>query len=402
MSVLTRTMEESLQGIRVVKAFGAKAYEMAKFDAAANDALRLANHRIRLRIGSITSMTFAFYVAMGLVLWVGGHRVQAGTMTIGQLTEFLAFMTILQLPVRQIIMIVNSSARATSSGARLFEVLDLKPTIGDKIGASDLTLGAGALRFENVCFNYGASEDRVPALSGISFEVRAGETLGVIGAPGSGKTTLAQLIPRFYDVSGGRIAIDGQDVRDVTLASLRQAVGLVAQDVFLFDTSIADNIGYAEPGASRRRLEHASATAELHEHVSGLPLGYETFIGERGVTLSGGQRQRLSIARGILPSPSILVFDDTTSAVDTATEHRIRTALRAATHNRTTIIIAHRISSIMHADEIIVLDEGRIAERGTHFELIAKNGIYAELYRLQSRSEPAVAAADFYPISEAS
>jgi ATP-binding cassette subfamily B protein len=277
--------------------------------------------------------------------------------------------------------VVNNAARAVSSGHRLFEVLDLDPTIRDRAGAQSLVVPRGVLRFENVEFAYDSGGPA--ALTDISFEVERGKTLGILGPPGSGKSTLAQLVPRFYDVTSGRITIDGQDIRDVTLDSLRKAVGIVQQDTFLFDSSVTDNVAYADPAASEERVRDAATTAHIHEFIETLPKSYGTFIGERGTSLSGGQRQRLSIARGVVPDPSILIFDDATSAVDAATEHRLRAALQEATAKKTTVIIAHRLSSLMHADEIIVLQSGRITERGTHAELVKGSGHYAELYRLQ-------------------
>jgi ATP-binding cassette subfamily B multidrug efflux pump len=386
MSTLTRVMEENLQGVRVVRAFSSHAHELQKFDEAGDAALALSNERIAIRAGSMAVMTSGYYLAMAFVLWVGGHRVASGQITIGQLTEFLTFMTVLQMPVRQIGMIMNASARAVSSGRRLFEVLDLEPTIRDEPGAKPLVLREGTLRFENVSFSYGRGSPAV--LDGISFTVEAGRTLGIVGPSGSGKSTLVQLIARFYDVSGGRITIDGQDIREVTLDSLRNAVGVIQQDVFLFDDSVANNIAYADPDAEEHRLIDAASTAQIHDHVASLPLGYETRIGERGVSLSGGQRQRLAIARGMVPDPAIIAFDDATSAVDAATEQLVRQALRAATSSQATIIVSHRIGSLMHADEIIVLDKGRIVERGDHDELLAAGGYYAALYRAQSLSAP--------------
>jgi len=391
MSVLTRVMEENLQGVRVVRAFSSKSFEMEKFDRADEEALALSNERISIRSRSMTLINAGYYLAMALVLWVGGHRVAAGQITIGQLTEFLTFMTILQMPVRQIGMIVNSSARAVSSGKRLFEVLDLEPSIKDRLGAPPLALTRGELRFRNVSFSYDSRPGAPPVVENISFRVGPGETLGLIGPSGSGKSTLAQLIGRFYDVTSGQITIDGQDIREVTLASVRAAVGLVQQDVFLFDDSVQGNVAYADPECEEHRLIDAALTSQMHDYVTSLPSGYGTQIGERGVSLSGGQRQRLSIARGLLPEPAIMIFDDATSAVDAATEHRVRHALREATRSRVTIIISHRVGSLMHASEIIVLDRGRILERGAHADLMAKNGYYATLYRAQS---PPVATPD--------
>ncbi len=387
MSDLTLTMEENLQGIRVVRAFASKNLELAKFDQTAQSALRLANRRITIRMGSMSMMNAAYYTAMGLVLWIGGQRVSQGVMTVGTLTEFLTFMTLLQQPIRQVGMIVNSSSRATSAGSRLFEVLDAVPTIEDDTNARDWVPGAGVLRFEAVDFAYDRRPGGRKILSGISFEVGPGKTLGIVGPPGSGKSTLAHLIPRFYDVTGGKITLDGQDIRSVTLDSLRRAVGLVQQEIFLFDVSVHDNVAYAEPWAEEQRVVEAASIAQIHDHVAGLPDGYGTRVGERGVALSGGQRQRMSIARGLLAGRAIMVLDDSTAAIDTATEQRVRSSLRTAVSNRGTIIIAHRLSSLLHADEILVLDEGRIIQRGTHAELLREGGNYADLWALQNRTD---------------
>ena len=391
MSVLTLTMEENLQGIRVVRAFAAKRFEMAKFDRAANAALVYAYRRIVLRFRAVSVMTLSFYASMGALLWVGGHRVAAGTMTAGRLTEFLAYMTLLQAPIRQIAMIFAAAARATSSGGRLFEILDLAPEIADAPDAPELVVTDGVLRFEHVDFAY---EPGKPVLRDVSFEVRAGMTLGVVGPPGSGKSTIANLIPRFYDVTGGRITIDGQDVRGVTLASLRRCVGLVQQEAFLFDATVTNNIAYADPWAETARIEGAARTAQIHDYVASLPAAYATRVGERGVALSGGQRQRMSIARGVTPGPGVMIFDDSTAAIDAVTEKRVRDALAEATAAKATIIIAHRLSSLMHADEILVLEEGRIVERGSHDQLIALGGEYADLFALQTRAEQGLSIAD--------
>lgn len=381
MALLTRSMEENLQGLRVVRAFAAEPFELGKFDLVAGAALRIARYRVRLRALAITGMQASFYLAMAVVLWVGGTRVAAGRMTVGGLTEILAFMTIVQQPVRQIVMIVNSAARATSSGQRLFEILDREPLIRDASHAKSLDPVVGVLRFEEVDFAYAGGP---PVLKGISFEVRPGKTLGIVGAPGSGKSTIAHLIPRFYDVTGGRITLDGHDIRDLTLESLRTAVNLIAQDLFLFDIRASDNIAYADPDADDLRVVAAAENAHIHDHLMGLPQGYYTPVGERGVSLSGGQRQRLSIARGSLPEPHVMVLDDSLSAVDTATEAALRAQLSAASAARATVIIAHRLSSLAGADEIIVLDCGVIVERGTYAELVALGGHFAAIHALQS------------------
>jgi ATP-binding cassette subfamily B protein len=283
-------------------------------------------------------------------------------LTVGGLTQVLATMTILQMPVRQIIMIANAAARAASSGQRLFAVIDRAPQVADAPHAHDLVEARGILRFEDVHFRYaGAQQD---ALRGISFTVGPGQVLGVVGAPGAGKSTLAHLIPRFYEPTAGRITLDGHDVSALTLSSLRRAVGIVAQDIFLFDTAAADNIAYAVPDADDTHIVEAAETARIHEHIAAMAQGYATRLGERGVSLSGGQRQRMTIARGLAAAPAVLVLDDSLSALDTATEQQLRDALRSSRRKGATIVIAHRLSALADADEIIVLDEGRIAERG--------------------------------------
>ena len=381
LSSLTKVMDENLGGIRVVRAFASQDHEMKKFDGASNEALALANTQVGIRASSISIMGLAFMVAMAAVLWIGGLRVIDGEMTAGELTQFLAFMSILLQPVRQIGMMVNGYARGAASGGRLFAVLDLEPDIQDKPDAKDLEITEGALEFHNVSFGYEGEH----TLNGVSFKAEPGHTVGIVGPPGSGKSTIAHLAPRFYAPIEGYITIDGQDLRDVKLESLRRAVGVVEQDTFLFTASVEHNVAYGDPWAPDDRVELASKYAQLGDYIERLPGGYDTMVGERGVSLSGGQRQRLSIARSIMLKPKLIVFDDSTAAIDAATELRIRAALAVLTKDRATIIISHRLSSLMHADEILFIEEGKIVERGTHDELLAIGGHYNDLYELQIR-----------------
>ncbi len=384
LSELTKVMEENLGGIRVVRAFAAQAFELVRFDIISREAVEIAHERIFLFVRNTTQMTFMYFLATALVLWVGGHKVLDGDISLGQLAEFLAFMAILQMPVRQIGWMINSIARASTCGGRLFAVLDLDPSVADRPGAKPLAITDGVLRFENVEFNYPAWTDDQRTLSGIDLEARPGKTIGIVGPPGSGKSTVAHLMGRYYDVTGGRITIDGQDIREVTLHSLRDAVSIVQQQPFLFTASINHNLAYGDPWAGRTDIQRSASAAQLHSYIRQLPTGYRTLVGERGVSLSGGQRQRLSIARSVILDSAVLILDDSTAAVDAATELRIRNALKDLVKERAVIIIAHRLSSLMHADEIVFLDEGRIVERGSHDELIALGGRYRELYDLQS------------------
>ena len=386
LGVLSQVMEENLAGIRVVRAFAAQDHEMAKFDASSRDALDYSHQRIDVRVRNTSAMTLAFFAAMGLVLFHGGRQVAAGEITVGTLATFLTFMTILQMPVRQLGLMVNAYARASTCGARLFQLLDLPVEIGDAPEARDLEITEGTLRLQDVGFAYtGAGGHH--AVSGISFEAKRGETIGILGAPGAGKTTLMHLIPRFYDPTEGAITIDGQDLRDVTLGSVREAVAIVQQDSFLFTTTIENNIAYAAPLTQERRIHGVAESAQLHDYILGLPQQYGTVVGERGVSLSGGQRQRLSIARTLMTEPAVLIFDDSTAAIDAGTESRIRAALHRYAKDRVTLIVAHRLASLKNADRILFMEDGKIVESGTHDELLALGGRYKALHDLQMHPE---------------
>ena len=377
---LTTTMQENLAGIRVVRAFSAQKYEESKFDVTACEVvdLRMSAARTHARGGG--SISFAFLVAWAIVLWVGGEKVISGDLSEGELTQFFFYLALLRFPVRMLIMIINSTARASSAGGRIFEVLDIPSEIADESQAVPLNVTDGVLRFDDVSFSYGDA----PALSGISFEARKDHTVGIVGAPGSGKSSITNLIPRFYDPTSGSVSIDGTDLKTATILSVRQAIGLVEQDPFLFDGSIKDNIRYGDVTASDEKVIAAAQIAQIHDFIDGLPDGYETELGERGVGLSGGQRQRVAIARTLLTDSPILVLDDSTSSVDAGTDARIRLALKELTQGQTTIIIAHRLGSLQHADEILVLDNGKVVERGSHDELLALDGHYRQLWDLQS------------------
>jgi ATP-binding cassette subfamily B protein len=300
-----------------------------------------------------------------------------GSLTAGSFVAFNLYLGMLVMPLRSLGMWIGQAQRATAAGERIFEVIDEPEEVADAPHARELPPGDGRIRFEDVAFEY--LPDR-PVLRGVDLEIEPGRTIALIGHTGSGKTTLTSLVPRFYDVTGGRVTVDGVDVRDVKLASLRREIGVIAQDPFLFSASVRENIAFGSGDLSEADVEAAARAAQAHEFIEKLPQGYDTVIGERGITLSGGQRQRIAIARALAIDPRILILDDATASVDATTEARIRAGLRSAMRDRTTLIIAHRLSTIALADEIVVLDEGRIAASGTHEELRHTSAIYREIY----------------------
>ncbi|HYO30259.1 MAG TPA: ABC transporter ATP-binding protein [Thermomicrobiales bacterium] len=394
---MTSALQENVAGTRVVRAFAQERAEAERFEAEL-DELFEQNLRASRRSAFAYPLTLLLSgLGLAAVLWLGGYRVLTGAMTVGTLVAFNRYATLQNEPVRWLGFVVGRIARAIASGERIFETLDTKPTVADRPGAVPLGDPVGTVVFEDVSFAFpGARRD---ALEGVSFAARPGETVALVGPTGSGKSTVVNLIPRFYDATGGRVLVDGRDVRDVTLASLRGRIGVVLQESFLFGVTIRENIAYGRPDASMAEIVAAAEAAQAHGFISTLPEGYETEVGERGVTLSGGQKQRLSIARALLQDPRILILDDATSSVDTETEGAIREALRSAMAGRTSFVIAQRVTTVQEADQILVLRDGRIVERGRHLELLDRGGFYRELYDLQFRDQEDAAPAVSVPVS---
>ena len=377
---MTTVLQENLAGMRVVKAFGAREFEEAKFRDKASAVAQHTYSATRMFASQGSLMTFVFTAATGAILWFGDREVEAGRLTLGELTAFILYMGLLAMPVRMTGWLINTFSRAYSAGVRLYEVLDAESPVQEKRGAQPLTDVRGRVKFDGVSMAY---DSGAPAVRDVDFEVEPGQLVAMVGTPGSGKSTIVQMIPRFYDATAGSLNIDGVDVRDVTLSSLRQNVGIVLQDVFVFGASLRDNIAYGSEGASLEDVIAAAEVAQLHQFVERLPRGYDTWVGERGVTLSGGQRQRLAIARTVLLDPPILILDDSTSSVDVGTEYQIQRALAEVVKGRTTFVIAHRLSTVRRADLILVLEKGEIVERGSHEELLARDGFYRRIHDLQ-------------------
>jgi ATP-binding cassette subfamily B protein len=377
MADVATVAEENIVGVHVVKAFAQEEAEEAKFKARAETVFSKAVQANRQSAVYQPSMAFLPSLALGGVLLAGGTMVVHGSLDPALLIFFNVLLLQLVQPLRQLGVWIGQAQRATASGERIFELIDAPQDVVQAADAVPLPPGDGKIAFENVSFGY--AEDR-PVLEGVDLELEAGTTVALIGQTGSGKTTLAALVPRFYDVSAGRVTIDGADVRTLDLTSLRKAIGVVSQDPFLFSATARENIAFGRPDATDTEVELAARRAQAHDFIERLPDGYDTVIGERGITLSGGQRQRIAIARALLLDPRILILDDATASVDATTEAQIRLGLQAATKDRTTIIIAHRLSTIALADELVVLDRGRIAARGTHDDLITTSEVYREIY----------------------
>lgn len=381
-------LQESISGMRVVQAFTAEDREFEKFRQA-NWAVRERSLEAN-RIASLRQPMILFCMNLLLVAIVayGGTLVIHGHLSLGTLAAFIQYNGQMTAPMRQVGMLLNTSSRAVAAGDRIFEILDTTSEIVDKPGATPLANVEGHVVYENVSFGYGRD---LTLLSGINIDAKPGQTVALVGPVGSGKSTVLNLLPRFYDVTAGRLLIDGHDVRDVTLESLRANVGIVMQDVFLFNGTIRDNISYGRPGATDEEIVEAAKIARLHDFIMSLPDAYNTWVGERGITLSGGQKQRVSIARTLLMDPRILVLDDSTSSVDMETEYLIQQAVSALLKSRTAFVIAHRLGTIRDADQIIVLDGGRIVEQGKHEELLALGGLYRQIYDVQLRDQEEIA-----------
>jgi ABC-type multidrug transport system fused ATPase/permease subunit len=369
--------EENIVGVHVVKSFAQEPQESSKFHARSEAVFQQTVKANRQRALYVPFISWVPLLAQGAVLLVGARMVTSGELSVGGFVAFNLYLGMLVMPLRSLGMWIGQAQRATASGERIFQVMDEPEEIGERPGAVELPPGDGDLRFENVRFEYIAGR---PVLDGVTLDVPAGRTIALIGQTGSGKTTLTSLVPRFYDTTGGRVLVDGVDVRDVKLTSLRRAIGVISQDPFLFSASVRENITFGAPDLDDAEVERIARLAQAHEFVRELPDGYDTIIGERGITLSGGQRQRLAIARALAVDPRILILDDATASVDATTEARIRVGLREAMRDRTTVIIAHRLSTIALADEIVVLDKGRIAARGTHDELLETSLVYRDIY----------------------
>ncbi|MCS5648561.1 MAG: ABC transporter ATP-binding protein/permease [Dehalococcoidia bacterium] len=384
MAELSIILQENFSGQRVVKAFASENHEADKFEIKNSEVADLFVEAEKLRASSMSFMLFTFMVAMALILWYGGRQVMNGNMTPGELAAFVFYLQILALPVRMAGWVVNAYARAASAGERLFEILDAPSPVQEIENATTLKNLKGHIEFDNVSFAY---DDGKPVLRNINLEANPGEIIALVGPPGSGKSTIANLLPRFYDVSTGSIKVDGVDVKEFTLHSLRENIGMVQQDVFLFTTSLKENIKYGREDATDEQVKRASSIAQLSDFIETLDEGYDTYVGERGSTLSGGQRQRMSIARAVLLDPPILILDDSTSSVDADTEDQIKAAMDNSMEGRTTFIIANRLSTVHRADKIVVLKDGRIIEEGTHQELLEEGGLYNEIYELQLRPQ---------------
>ncbi len=382
LGVLTRVMDENLSGVRLVRSFMKQKYEMEKYSVASLVVKKMTFRQITVRSFSISLNSFVFLISMSLVVYFGAVSVLENRITLGELTSLIAFMSILQGPVRQIGMLVNSFARASATSSRLFEVIDKEEDVKN-IEGKRFNEPVEKLEVKNLCFSYGENQ----VLKNIEFEANPKHSIGIVGPPGAGKTTLSRLLPRFYNPESGSIFINGIDISTLDLSDLRKSINLVDQDNFLFSDTFYENVRYGNPNAKKDLVDWSTNKAQIYKHIDELPDKFDTLIGERGVQLSGGQRQRLSVSRTLLFQSKVVIFDDSTSAIDTETEKRIRDEMVSLGNGITLIVIAHRISSVMNLDEILYLDNGEILERGSHKELMKNSTRYSELYKMQINPE---------------
>ena len=390
--------QESLTGIRVVKAFGRERAQEESFVDSAGDLYEAHMRVTHAQALSLPLLTLLLSVGLALTLYVGGREVILGRMSLGTLVAATGFLIQLGQPLRRLSWLAGMASRSQAGSRRLFEVLDAVSEVRESPSARPLPQARGALRFDHVSFHY---DRHLPVLYDVSFTAEPGQTVALLGGTGSGKSTLAQLIPRFYDPAEGVVSLDGIDLRNLQLDALRQHIGIVMQDTWLFSTTIRDNIAYGRPDIGLEAIVAAAKAAHAHDFIMSFPNGYDTWIGERGVTLSGGQRQRVAIARAFARDPRLLILDDATSSVDVETEFLIQRALRSLMVGRTTVVIAHRLYTLRHADLILVLSGGRIVQRGTHDELLDEPGLYQTVYTQQSRDPQEPVAPSVSPISAA-
>jgi ATP-binding cassette subfamily B protein len=390
LSDISAVTQESLAGVRVVRAYGQEAFEIERFRRTNQEYVHRNRALIRLQGMYFPSMGLLMGIGSLLVLWIGSRAVIAGRMTVGELVAFNTYLVMLGWPMIAFGWVTNLLQRGMASWKRMLEVLDAAPAITDEhVSGSPITTIQGAIEFRHLTFRYG----NVDVLHDVSLTIPAGTTTAIVGATGSGKSTLLSLLPRLHDAPPGTVFIDGVDVREIPLATLRGAIGFVAQEPFLFSASVADNIAFGlRDGGPNAAIEEAAATSRLDKDIETFPNGYATLVGERGITLSGGQKQRTAIARALVMSPAILILDDALSAVDTHTEEEILQRLSRVMRQRTSIIVSHRVSTVRGADQIVVLDQGRVAESGTHDALVRRGGLYAELYRKQLLEEELAAS----------
>jgi len=387
---MATVLQENLTGQRVVKAFSRQDFEQAKFDRKVDELFEESYSTAKFQAFNEPFLISVWLLSAAVVFWVGVQEIQAGRMSEGDLAAFQLWLTLLQVPVRSTGFIINIFARAHSSGRRLFEIIDAESPVQEKPDAVPLAPGPGHVLLEGVSFGYQPGK---PVVRNLDIEALPGQRVALLGATGSGKSTVVNLLPRFYDPTEGRVLIDGQDVRDLQIDSLRDAIGIVQQDVFLFSATMRENIAYGRPDATDEEIEEAAKAARIHDFIMSQPDGYDMWVGERGSTLSGGQRQRVAIARTLLLNPRVLIFDDSTAAVDMRTEFLIQEALRNLMEGRTTFVIAQRLRTVKEADLIIVMRDGEIIERGTHDELLARGEAYKRIYDLELRDQEEAAAA---------